>query len=122
MLSLSKDAVQRDLYLGNVFGPNGNVLDDWVTFRGRHRVIVRGSKNVSYRKCNVCGRHVYFAMGSRYLFPQPTSDASIQESDLFGLVVTPQVMARVTVSRWPNLGVEELKVAENPKDALPELM
>jgi hypothetical protein len=122
LLSLGTDVVQRDLYLGKVFGPRGNVLDDWVTFRGRRRVIVRGSKNVSHRQCNVCARHVYFAMGSRYLFPPPGSDASIHESDLFGLVVTPELAARVTVNRWPKLGVEELKVVEKPKDALPELV
>lgn len=54
-----------DLWLGNVFDFEGRCIDDWKTFRGRHRLIVRGSKNVSYRQCVECGRYVFFAMGNR---------------------------------------------------------
>jgi hypothetical protein len=43
---LGSDAVASDLILGRVFTANGRLIDNWVTFRGRHRLIVRGSEHV----------------------------------------------------------------------------
>lgn len=114
--------VQANLLLGSVTGPTGEKVTDWLSIRARHRVIVRGSKNVSYRCCDVCGRHVYFAMGGRYLFPAPPADASICETDLYGLLVTPEVVDSVALARWPKLGVEKLRVLAKPKDSLGELV
>jgi len=119
---LNEDILRRDLFLGKVIDPTGIVLRDWVTWRGRRRLIVRGTKNVSHRQCDICGRHVYFAMGRRYLFPRPPTDALIYESDLFGLVTTREVIASITLNRWPKLGLEKLQVLEKPKDSLPELV
>lgn len=121
LMSLGIDLVQQDLYLGKVFGPTGDVFTNLVTFRGRRQIIVRGSKNVSYRQCDVCGRSVYFAMGNRYLYPQPAADVSIFESDLFGLVVASEAMERIKINQWRKLGVEELKVTEKPQDGLSKL-
>ena len=61
-------------------------------------------------------------MGRRYLFPRPPTDALIYESDLFGLVTTREVIASITLNRWPKLGLEKLQVLEKPKDSLPELV
>jgi hypothetical protein len=113
--------VKADLLLGEVSGPSGKGISDWVTVRGRQRVIVRGSSNVSYRCCESCGRHVYFAMGARYLFPAPTGSVSIYESDLYGLVVASSVLEGISLSNWPKVGVESLKVLPKPKDSLGEL-
>jgi hypothetical protein len=30
-------------------------------------------------------------------------------------------MSKIMINRWPKLGIEELKVVEEPKDGLPEL-
>ena len=119
---LGSERVQADLMLGTVRGPSGKAMSDWVTARGRRRLIVRGSKNVSYRRCGSCGRHVYFAMGVRYLFPAPTVGVSIHESDLYGLVVTPDVLDGVSLARWPKLGVEKLMVLSRSKDSLGDLL
>ena len=35
---------ERDLYLGEVCGPKGQFLEDWTTFRGRQRLIIRGTE------------------------------------------------------------------------------
>lgn len=119
---LGTDRVRADLLLGAVAGPSGDVTRQWVTIRGRRRVIVRGSENVSYRRCELCGRQVYFAMGARYLYPAPPSGRSIYESDLYGLVVESDVLDGVSLSGWPMLGVESLQVVPNPKDSLGELL
>lgn len=118
--SLGQAHVQANLLLGEVRGASGEVMTDWLTVRARHRVIVRGSKNVSHRCCDMCGRHVYFAMGARYLFPTPQPRVSIYESDL-SLVVAPDVLDGMPLTRWPKLGVEKLRVLAQPKDLLGEL-
>jgi len=118
---LGKDIVSRDLDLGRVGGDRGNLVDDWVTFRGRCRVIVRGSKNAEYRTCHTCGRTIYFATGKRYLHPAPPADAAIFESQLSGLVVPPDVYKRVAVKKWRMLGVDKLSVLSEPLDGLGEL-
>lgn len=119
---LGEARVQADLLLGKVSASSGKVISNWVTVRGRHRVIVRGSKNVSYRCCESCGRHVYFAMGARYLSPSPAGKASIYESDLYGLVVASSVLEGVSFRNWSKLGIENLKVLPKPKDALGDLL
>jgi hypothetical protein len=91
---LGLQVVQRDLYLGNLRGPNGALIENWMTFRGKQRVIIRGSTNVSFRRCTECSRIVYFAMGKRYLFPSPSENADIFGSDLYGLVLRQQASSR----------------------------
>ena len=71
LAKIGADVVKRDLYLGSVYGPGGDLIGDWSTFHGRHRLVIRGSRHVSFRKCEDCGRVVYFGMGKRYLFPMP---------------------------------------------------
>lgn len=117
---LGETHVRTDLLLGKVSDPAGFVLPDWITLRARHRVIIRGSKNVSHRRCDICGRQVYFAMGAPYLFPAPVG-AFIYESDLYGLLIHPDLFSEKIRKRWPDLGVEVLKVAAEAKDSLGEL-
>src|SRR5690349_7421596 len=105
LFRLGFDVLRQQLYLGKVIGPQGNALEDWITFRGRQRVIVRGSKNVSHRICDSCGRHVYFAMGKRYLYPGPSSDATVMESDLFGLVLSGALFNRLVLDEWEGLTI-----------------
>jgi hypothetical protein len=101
--ALGTDLIQRDLYLGRVCGPDGQELREWATLRGKHRLTVRGTKNVSYRRCAQCGRDVYFAMGKKYLYPGPPPDIAIFESDLCGLVLTEETFLRAGVETWRGL-------------------
>ena len=118
---LRSSAVATDLLLGGVIGKSGGTMPGWATLHGRERVIVRGSQNVSYRRCDQCGRHVYFAMGTPYLFPAPPGDRSIYESDLYGLVVASNVVDLPSLKRWPKLGIDNLEVLHAPRDSLGEL-
>lgn len=43
LFRLGLDVLRRQLYLGKVIGASGTLLSDWVSFRGRQRVIIRGS-------------------------------------------------------------------------------
>jgi hypothetical protein len=122
LFRLGLGVLRQQLHLGRVIGPRGRTLDDWVTFRGRRRVTVRGSKNVSHRTCNICGRHVYFAMGKRYLYPAPPSDATVMESDLFGLVLSQDLIGKLAPDERQGLTVDELPVLESPLDSLGKLL
>lgn len=120
LLSFGEDAIERNLWIGRVFLSNGKPSENWVTFRGKHRLIVRGSKNAGHRKCPECGRTLYFAMGSRYLCPAPSSDVAVFESDLRGLIVTEQLLSLIKLNQWRKLVVDKLPVQTTPKDGLPE--
>ena len=142
LFRLGEERVKRDLYLGDVFNADGVRLDDWVTFRGKRRLIVRGTKDAGYRVCSECGRNVYFAMHPRYLYPQPPTDVELFESTLAGLVFPeivgvevgiggkPHRIRGAEVLPWPSadvegrrrrLLVERLQVLTKPKDGLPPL-
>jgi hypothetical protein len=114
-------AVSRDLFLGDVILDNGEKVTDWVTFRGRTRLIIRGTKHVSHRVCSACGRDIYFAMGNRYLFPTPRNGLSLFESDLFGLIVPDDYFGQLSLQKWRGLEIEKLRVASSPKDGFGEL-
>ena len=111
--------IRSNVTLGTVRGASGTSLDDWSTVRCRSRLIVRGNRNVSYRQCTVCGRHVYFAMGSRYLYPAPLQGCSIFESDLYGLVLAHGPFPQLP--RWPKVAVDLLRIATRPQDGLGDL-
>jgi len=119
--AIGKEVVQHELMLGRVYGPDGTTLQEWATFRGKQRLIIRGTNNVSHRRCSDCGRHVYFAMGRRYLFPEPPDGVEIFESDLFGLVLSQHLYSQIEMSKWTNISVDELPVLKAPNDSLGDL-
>ena len=122
LFSLGAEIVTRDFYIGRVFGRNNELLADWVTYRGRNRLIVRGSKNVSFRKCLECGRSVYFAMGGRYLCPGPDNPNRLYESDLLGLIVPEHLRECLQSREWRGISCSKLCILEKPKDGLPCLL
>jgi hypothetical protein len=121
LLSLGEEEVGRDLCLGCVLGPEGQLFNDWVTFIGKHRIIVRGTKHAGARICEECGRQIYFAMGRRYLYPRPPEGVSIFDKGSSGLVVTEALVGRVKLDRWRGLSCLKLPVLGAPLDGLGEL-
>ncbi len=115
---LGDDVVKRDLYLGRVIGSGDKQVKDWATFRGRERLIVRGIIDPELRVCEQCKRNVYFARGKHYLFPAPVSDDTVFQSDYWGLIVPPEIHARVPAKKWRRLGIEKLPVLDPPPDGL----
>ena len=117
--SLPAEVVSRDLLLGRVFGPDGDFLPGWTTFRGQYRLIVRGTTNISHRTCESCGQLLYFAMGRRHLFPAPPKDAAVFQSDLAGLIVHEHLFPLLDVASWRGrIHVDRLQVAKTSLDGL----
>lgn len=143
LLRLGEERVRRALHLGEVFRPDGTRWDDWVTFRGKHGLIVRGSgEHAGNRVCPECGRNCYFGMYPKYLYPQPPTDVEIFESHAWGLSLRPDIATEVGIGgrvgriqgievlEWPGVSVkgkrghllvERLPVLAEPKDGLPPL-
>jgi hypothetical protein len=115
---LGTEEVERDLMLGRVFGPDGKVIPNWVTFRGKHYLIVRGAKHAGSRRCPACGRALYFAMGKGFLYPMPPAGIDIFEGSRFGLVLTERIFDRLDLGKWGKFGIEKLDVPAVPPDAL----
>ena len=112
------DNVERDLYIGRVIGARGKELPDWVTARGRDRLIVRGTRNAGSRICDVCGRLFYFAQGANYLYPAPPNGRAIYESSSCGFVVTREIGERIADHKWRRMTVEPIPVIDPPPDGL----
>jgi hypothetical protein len=119
---LGMDIVHNYLFIGDLFGPDGHSIENWLTFRGKLRLIIRGTKNVSYRQCSECGRVVYFAMGKRYLYPAPPEHVELFESHLNGLILHENLFSRLNLARWPKVTVDALSVLSKPKDSLGTLV
>jgi hypothetical protein len=120
-VALGRDVVEAHLLLGSLRTEEGKLLDHWSTFIGRHRVIVRGSREASYRRCEVCGTVIYFSLGKKYLFPAPDPHVEIFDAGFGRVIVTADVYARLSGTKWRGLGIVELPVMTAPADGLGEL-
>jgi hypothetical protein len=121
LTAIDSNLIERDLYLGRVYGPDGRELEAWATFRGKHRLIVRGSEEAQYRTCEICGRMLYFAMGKSYLYPAPPAGVSVFESDLRGLILAEQAFQQSSLENLRGIHIEKLPAVDVPKDSFGEL-
>lgn len=121
IMEFDQKFIKRDLYIGRVFNRDDKELTDWVTFRARQRLIIRGSKHAGTRKCEQCGRILYFAMGSRYLCPSPENVEVLSESDLCGLIIPEQIYNNTLKNfrKLKKVQCDRLPVLVKPKDGLP---
>jgi hypothetical protein len=113
-----REAIERDLHLGKVSVLGSGVLDEWVSVRPRRVVTIRGTKQVSHRRCPVCGRLLYFAMGARYLFPAPPPEHEIFERSGDSLVISQRLFDQLPQGKWSNLTCRRVAVLDAPKDGL----
>lgn len=118
LAEFGKVRIKRNFWLGRLFTKDDGEVKDWVTYRGKNIVIIRGRQNVKQRNCDVCGQFLYYAAGSRYLFPTPPFNIEIFESHLQGLVVGSEVFDRLTLFRWSKLYIEKVPVKSKAYDGV----
>jgi hypothetical protein len=121
LMALGEHEVQKALFVGRLTSEDTGFFKDWVTFHGKQRIFVRGTTRAQYRQCSVCGRHLYFALGRYYLFPHPPDGQKLFYAGNGGLVVTEDLVERITLNRWRNLSCEKIEVLPKPLDGLPNL-
>lgn len=111
----------KEFVLGKVYSKEGVILDEWKTVNSRNRVIIRGSKNVSHRICEVCKRNVYFAQGKPYLsLPFPAMNR-LNTSDLSGLVLMETTHNRADFKCLNGVEIEEIPLSEDAVDGFREM-
>jgi hypothetical protein len=54
LICLGERRIERDLMIGRLYNAGGQLIDDYVTFRGRRRVLIRGGSKSAYRYCEQC--------------------------------------------------------------------
>ncbi|MCA9093464.1 MAG: hypothetical protein KDA68_08270, partial [Planctomycetaceae bacterium] len=112
LFQLPAEIIERDLYLGKIYGPDGKLNEKWVTFHGRFVLVVRGEKpSHTQGNCPECGKEYYFAQGKHFLTDAPPSGCQIFESDTGGLIVSNPLFEKLNVAKWKRkLRVEELPI------------
>jgi hypothetical protein len=117
--SLGGEVVDNCLYIGRVFRQGTGPIADWVTFHGKHRIIVRGSKHAGVRRCSECAEPVYFSLGKQYLCPRPGENIEMFYRVPGGLVITEALVQRIQANRWRELIIRKLPVLDTPRDGIP---
>jgi hypothetical protein len=120
LMRLGHDRISKHLHIGSVSTEGGRLLPDWVTWRARQRAIIRGDQHVAHRKCRVCGRDIYFALGEPYLYPEPPPDVEVMQARE-SLIVTVALAQLLKLEEWRGVSVEPLPVLAAPRDGLPIL-
>jgi rubredoxin len=116
------EIIKRDLYIGRVRNEDDVELPDFVSFRGRHNVLVRGVHLAGYRTCADCGRNVYYAGPKWYLYPAPAPGVDLFESNTHQLVSSEKAFENLTPKRWNRrVHLTKLHILEKPLDGFVEL-
>ena len=109
----------REFEVVKLLDESGSLIEDFQIVRPRNEAFVRGTSNVSFRRCEGCGRGLYYASGKRYLCPTPPPNWSIIGSDLAGLLFKKELFERIAFP-FPkkHTAIEVLQVKETPLDGL----
>lgn len=121
LMQFGEKRIRRDLYIGSVYGPDGALMREWVTYRGKHGLIVRGKADAAYRVCKQCGRVLYFAGPKSYLYPEPMPGPELFQSDECGLIVSERLVKELNIPKPRGIMVERLPVLAEPLDGFPPL-
>jgi len=111
--------LDRDMYFGDVIGPDGKRIEDWLTCRCRYELFRRGTKDVMLPTiCKDCGYVRYWAGGKWHLYPTPPEDV-----DIFlcsgGLLFRESIYQYLDMEQWrKKVYVTKLTVANKPLDGL----
>lgn len=118
---LGKDEIDC-LKLGKLAVPSGNIINEYNTFVGVERVILRGNRESEHQICIACGSliYTYLPRESPYLtLSQVTSGRSIYEIESMQLLVNESIRERIG-DRWSDkISFYEVPILAAPLDGLP---
>jgi hypothetical protein len=118
---LPVDLVEQGFNLGNVRSRDGRSLDTWRSMNAINRIIVRGTKNVSFRVCEACGRNVYFAQGTPYVFQSQIEGKSIFGTDSYGILIDSKYVDCKLLAMLKGVDVETVDSRNDSLDGLNQL-
>lgn len=117
------EEIDNTLYLGRVFDSEGKEYKNFVSYRGKSILHVRGNEQSTYRICDVCGAKLYFALGRKYIMADRLTGSNLYKGDGTGdLIVNETLYERIASKRWRKLAIQKLPVLEKPVDGREDLV
>lgn len=113
--------ISEDFAIGKVYSNNEKLVAEWQTLNSKHRVILRGERNVCHRVCEMCNRNVYFAQGKSYLLSPLPAMGLMLGTDLSGIIVTDQQVSIASLKGAPGVDVVGVSICKMATDGLGEL-
>ena len=122
LLQFLGDDAAQNLKLGRLVDPTGEIIEEYRTFVGVERVVLRGDQTSLHRICKSCGAlaYTYLPRASPYVTaPQVASCRSIYAIEFMQLMVNETIRDRIG-KRWSDLiTFYEVPVLATPRDGLP---
>jgi hypothetical protein len=102
--------------LGKCFGPDGRLIDEYVTCYTKARIVVRGAEGSKYRICNTCG-----AIPSGYIEPRHVLNSYLYGAKVYqdyhtALLVDEAIIEDLDFSKWPDAELKKVEIREEPLD------
>ncbi len=115
---LSEFGVSNDLILSTLLNEDGSKISGFQAFRPKKEIIIRGNSASSYRKCEVCGRHLYHPLGDWYVLRSQYSPGIIFGNQFKGLIVSLEIANQVKKLSSKQIAITKLPLLDAARDNL----
>jgi hypothetical protein len=112
------EIAEAELETQVLLDPQGHQIAGFMSVRAKRKVLVRGNRESTARKCNTCGRQLYYPKGRWYVLQREVEQGDLFGSQ-FGFVLTDTLYDKVTAAmKLRKAGVLKLRVRDLPVDGL----
>jgi hypothetical protein len=112
------ESAEAELETQMLLDARGHEMVGFVSVRARRKVLVRGNKESTARKCSACGRQLYGPKGRWYVLQREVEQGDLFGSQ-FGFVLSDTLYDKVTAAmKLRKVGVTKLRVRDLPIDGL----
>lgn len=105
-----------DFVFGKCFGPDGRLIDEYVTCYTRERIPVRGGKGSKYRICNTCGAIPSGYIEPRHVLSSYLYGASVYQDYQTAILVDEAIVKSLDFSKWPDADLQKVEIRDEPLD------
>jgi len=106
--------------VGYCFGPDGQVISDYLTWYSRNYITLRGEAGSSYRQCAMCG--FLFSLGAEgelYLLRQEFADRPVLQDEIGDAYVIPALADTIDWRNYPDITLFRFPIRDAPLDGFP---
>jgi hypothetical protein len=116
---LVEERVIGDLIITPVRMSNETEIENFVAFRPKASLVIRGESHSSHRRCDLCDRHIYHPLGKHYVLNPNRPDLTLFGNQFGGLVVPGRIATLVKNREWKHVHIIQLPVLDAPTDGKP---
>lgn len=120
--AIGAEVMETYCHLGRVLSPNGEVYTDFISYRPKYRLVVRGDATSFYKVCATCGLPRYFPLGKRYLLRRQLTGAPIYDGDVGPLIISVDLYEKIRQVQWKKVAYTRLPVLDEPIDGHGDLI